>query len=107
MLITEKKTSIHLLQSVGMTNSSIKSVFYYKGFITVLSGTLIGLFFGLILSFIQLKFGVITMGEGSFVINSYPVLIKILDVFFVFGTVLIVGFLSVVIPVQNIKLAKS
>ena len=107
MLITEKKTSIHLLQSVGMTNSSIKSVFYYKGFITVLSGTLIGLFFGLILSFIQLKFGVITMGEGSFVINSYPVLIKILDVFFVFGTVLIVGFLSVLIPVQNIKLAKS
>ncbi len=47
------------------------------------------------------------MGEGSFVISSYPVLIKALDVVFVFGTVIIVGCLSVIIPVRNINLIKG
>ena len=107
MLITEKKSAIHLLQSVGMQNISIKSIFYYKGFLTVLSGTIIGLLFGLVFAFLQLKFGFITMGEGSFVISSYPVLIKALDVVFVFGTVIIVGCLSVIIPVRNINLIKG
>lgn len=107
MLITEKKSAIHLLQSVGMQNISIKSIFYYKGFLTVLSGTIIGLLFGLVFAFLQLKFGFITMGEGSFVISSYPVLIKALDVVFVFGTVIIVGCLSVIIPVRNTNLIKG
>ena len=42
----------------------------------------------------QQHYGLISMGKGSFVVNAYPVLIKLRDVFVVGVTVLIIGLLA-------------
>ena len=94
MLILEKKKDIKTFQSFGATVKNVQSIFFNKSMLTIISGTLIGVFFGLILAFSQQKFGFISMGNGSFVVSAYPVLIKMTDVLLTCITVLLIGFLA-------------
>jgi len=50
-----------------------------------------GVLLGLLLAILQMKYGIISMGEGNFIINSYPVAIHYLDLIWVEITVLIIG----------------
>ena len=56
------------------------------------------LIFGIALVLIQKKFGLIKMGNGGFIIDSYPILLQASDVFFVFLIVFIIGFLAAWYP---------
>ena len=94
MLILEKKKDIKTFQSFGATVKNVQSIFFNKSMLTIISGTLIGVFFGLILAFSQQKFGFISMGNGSFVVSAYPVLIKMTDVLITCITVLLIGFIA-------------
>ena len=94
MLILEKKKDIKTFQSFGATVKNVQSIFFNKSMLTIISGTLIGVFFGLILAFSQQKFGFISMGNGSFVVSAYPVLIKMTDVLITCITVLLIGFFA-------------
>ena len=94
MLILEKKKDIKTFQSFGATVKNVQSIFFNKSMLTIISGTLIGVLFGLILAFSQQKFGFISMGNGSFVVNAYPVLIKMTDVLITCITVLLIGFFA-------------
>ena len=94
MLILEKKKDIKTFQSFGATVKNVQSIFFNKSMLTIISGTLIGVFFGLILAFSQQKFGFISMGNGSFVVSAYPVLIKMTDVLITCTTVLLIGFFA-------------
>ena len=102
MLITQKTNDLRHLQSIGLENEKIRNIFYYKGSFTIISGAFFGLFIGVLFAFLQYEFGLISMGEGSFVINSYPVLIKPLDVFLVFLTVTFIGILSTFFTVRTL-----
>ena len=64
-----------------------------------------GIILGLILCFIQQKFGIISLGGGggTFVVDAYPVSVHAWDVVLVFVTVLAVGFLSVWYPVRYLS----
>ena len=94
MLILEKKKDIKTFQSFGATVKNVQSIFFNKSMLTIISGTLIGVLFGLILAFSQQKLGFISMGNGSFVVNAYPVLIKMTDVLITCITVLLIGFFA-------------
>ena len=94
MLILDKKKDIKTFQSFGATVKNVQSIFFNKSMLTIISGTLIGVFFGLILAFSQQKFGFISMGNGSFVVSAYPVLIKMTDVLITCITVLLIGFFA-------------
>jgi lipoprotein-releasing system permease protein len=102
MLITQKTNDLRHLESIGLENKKIRNIFYYKGYFTIISGAFFGLFIGVLFAFLQYEFGLISMGEGSFVINSYPVLIKPLDVFLVFLTVTFIGILSTFFTVRTL-----
>ena len=62
--------------------------------LNILLGMAIGLSIGLGLAFLQQTFGFISMGGGSFVVNTYPVTIVFADVVLVSITVLIIGVLA-------------
>ena len=47
-------------------------------------GALIGIIFGIALVLIQKKFELIKMGNGGFIIDSYPILLQASDVFLYF-----------------------
>ncbi len=94
MLILDKEQDIKTLKSFGATQAAIRNIFFNKSMLTIIVGILIGLLIGLLLAFLQQYYGFISMGQGSFVVNAYPVLIRLNDVFIVSVTVLIIGSLA-------------
>ena len=94
VLIIDKRRDINSLNSMGLTLNSIRKVFYYKGMLGVFFGGLIGIVVGFSLAYFQQEFGLIKMGEGSFVINTYPVKILLSDLFLVSSIVLIIGYIA-------------
>ena len=56
------------------------------------------------LCLLQQKFGLLTLGsEGGFIVNAYPVEVQSLDVFLIMLTVVTIGVLVTLIPVQILK----
>jgi len=104
MLIIDKKKDIAILKSMGATMQTIKNIFLLQGMLISAYGAIGGIFTGLIICFIQEKFGVIGLGSaGSFVIDAYPVKIMPLDIFYVLATVLFIGLLASLIASRNIS----
>ena len=64
----------------------------------IISGSFIGMFVGVFLALIQQKYGLITMGEGSFVIDSYPVVVLFKDVIRVQLVVFCIGVIASWLP---------
>lgn len=82
MLITEKRRDITSLRSIGANESLIRRIFVGEGMLLTISGTLIGVIFGVAFSLIQLHYGIIKI-EGNMVIESYPVAINPMDIIIV------------------------
>ena len=68
--------------------------------LTIIFGACIGIGIGLFVAFLQQNYGVISMGGSSFVVNSYPVKIKLVDIIFTGITVLVVGAISSFYPAK-------
>lgn len=105
MLIIDKKKDVVTLRNLGASESRISRIFMHEGSLISLVGALGGILMGLGLCFIQQEYGIIKFGEsaGNFIIDSYPVSIHLMDVVVVFVTVLIVGFISVWLPVKYLS----
>ncbi len=103
MLIIEKKKDIAVLKSMGAGEKLIRRIFLFEGWMISVVGALSGLFLGLIICLVQLKFGVIKLyGTGLFIIDAYPVEMQLPDFIYVFITVLAIGFFAALMPVHYI-----
>ena len=94
VLIIEKKNDIKTFFNLGLDHLSLKNVFVIKSMLGVVFGSLIGLVLGFLIAYIQQEFGLIKMGEGGFVIDSYPVKILFTDFVFIQLIVLVIGFFA-------------
>ncbi len=105
MLILDKKKDIQVLQSMGANTKLIKRIFLIEGSLISILGATLGLFFGGLICWLQLQFGLISLGEsdGSFVVDAYPVKVQILDFIYVFFTVCIIGIAAAWIPSRQIS----
>ena len=91
MLMIEKKKDIQTFWHLGATQKSIQKIFFTEGMLTIIIGSFLGILLGLLLATLQMKYGIIGMGEGNFIIHSYPVAIHYADLIWVEITVLIIG----------------
>ena len=109
MLMLDKQKDITTLRSLGCTVQDIQSLFFRKSMLTILLGIGVGLFVGLQLALLQQTFGFIGMGDGSFVINTYPIAIVFTDIILVSFTVFAIGLLASWYPakVLSSKLFKN
>ena len=105
MLIVEKKDDINSLTNMGASNSMIANIFMYEGWLITFIGIITGIVIGLILCLLQQHFGFIRLSDtpGAYIIDSYPVIVKISDLFVVFAIVSIIGILTVLYPVNNLR----
>lgn len=99
MIVLDKKQDIAILKAMGSTANFVRKVFLRLGMYFTGGGLLIGIFLAVLLYFLQKQFGLITIGPG-FVVDTYPILMKVSDVLIVSVTVLIIGFLAS-IPAAN------
>ena len=101
MLIIEKRENMKTLRSLGAENKTIANIFVFEGAIISAIGAVIGIVAGVALSLAQQHFGLITMGStDDFIVESYPVEIIPGDVAIIFATVIVVGFITVWLPVK-------
>lgn len=107
MLILEKKEDVVTLRNLGADDRLIIRVFLFEGRLITLLGAVIGVMSGLLLCWLQQEYGWLSLGgansAGSFVVDAYPVSVHWGDVFGVFVTVLVIGFLSVWYPVRYLS----
>ncbi len=101
MLIIEKKQDVSTLLSLGADNKIIQKIFLYQGWMISIGGAFIGLIIGAVVCYLQQKFGLIKLsGTGSFIIENYPVKMKITDVVSIIITVVAIGFFTSWYPVK-------
>ena len=105
MLILDKRDDVETLRNLGAGDQLITRIFLFEGRMISVFGASIGIVLGLLLCFLQQKFGLISLGggNGSFVVDAYPVSVHLTDVLLVFITVIAVGFLSVWYPVKYLS----
>ncbi len=103
MLIFDKKEHIRTLKAIGANKQMVTRIFLIEGWLISLIGVFAGLVFGVILVLIQEHLGVIKFaGSGNFVVDAYPVILEMSDVFITMATVVCIGFLATLYPVKVI-----
>ena len=105
MLILDKKKDIAILHSMGAGKHLIKRIFLIEGMLISIGGAITGLLLGGLISWLQQKFGIISLGNGSgtFVVDNYPVKIVINDFIMVFITVITIGYIAAWYPVKQLS----
>lgn len=105
MLIIDKKADVTTLRNLGATDMQIVRIFLFEGRMISALGALLGVGLGLLLCWLQQQYGLVSLGksEGSFIVNAYPVSVHYIDVFWIFITVIAVGWLSVWYPVRYLS----
>ena len=74
-----------------------------EGLLISVAGGIIGLLLGIILVLLQQQFGFVKFGTGggNYVVDAYPVLLKLKDVLLIFATILVVGCTSAFLTVRH------
>jgi lipoprotein-releasing system permease protein len=105
MLIIDKKADIAILQSMGANQKLVRTIFLFEGWMISLLGAVFGLILGVLICWIQIKFGLLKIpgNEGSFIFSSYPVEIRIGDLAAIFMLVTGIGFLAAWYPIRFIS----
>jgi lipoprotein-releasing system permease protein len=103
MLIIEKQKDIAVFYSMGADAVLIRKIFFAEGLMITIIGAVLGLIIGGIICFLQQYFGLIQLGNsGSFVVEAYPVEIKVQDFFSVFITVFLIGSIASWYPAKKL-----
>ena len=103
MLIIDKKKDIETLLSLGANFPTIRKIFLIEGWLISVTGAFLGLVLGVTFCLLQQKYGIIALqGNGSFIVDSYPVEIYYSDLFIIFISVITIGFIAAWYPVRYI-----
>lgn len=105
ILIIEKKNDIKILKSMGAPNETIARIFLFEGWLISFSGIVIGLVLGVVISFMQQRFGLLKLGgtPGAYLVDAYPVIVKFTDVLLTFVIVCVICLSTIIYPIRNLK----
>ena len=101
MLVLEKKADIGVLRAMGATPALIRRIFLTEGAIIALTGAGVGLLSGLLLCYLQQRYGLIKLGTSAGLVNAYPVAVETNDVIATGGIVIVTTVLTSWFPAQR------
>ena len=103
MLMIDKRKDTEILKAMGADNSLIQRIFLNEGLLISVAGGIIGLLLGIVLVLLQQQFGFIKFGTGggNYVVDAYPVILKLKDVLLIIATILVVGCTSALLTVRH------
>lgn len=94
MLVLEKKQDIAILQSMGSTATQVRKIFLAEGILLAAIGAGCGIALATIICVLQLKFHLIKLQGGSFLIDYFPVKLIAGDFLLVAGTSMAIALLA-------------
>ena len=97
MIVLDKKKDIAVLKVMGYRHFDINQLFLSLGILITAIGIALGFIIALGVYFLQKEFGLVGIPQG-FLIDSYPVKLKLSDFLIVTLSVLIIGVLVSIIP---------
>jgi lipoprotein-releasing system permease protein len=98
MLVLEKKKDISILQSMGGSRSFIRKIFLSEGLLLGGIGAGIGIALAVIICLLQIKFKIIKLQGGSFLIDYFPVKLIATDFILVAGTAALIALIASLVP---------
>jgi lipoprotein-releasing system permease protein len=101
MMMIEKKQDMSTLMSMGATPRMIRNVFFHEGILIVAVGAAVGLFLGLLICWLQERYGFVQL-QGS-VVEAYPVKVLAQDLLVILGTVMAIGVLASWVPLRDLS----
>lgn len=105
MLILDKKDDVLILFQLGATKAMVQSIFMWEGFLLNIAGGIIGLILGAAICLIQQTWGIVKIGSenAAYVLNIYPVEMKVVDFVIVLAIVIALGTLSTIFPARKLS----
>ena len=91
MLALDKKKDISILSAMGASEGLIRRIFVIEGAIIAFGGALLGLCLGGIFCWLQLNYGIISMGMETSVTEGYPIKVVPMDFF---NTLIVVSLIT-------------
>jgi lipoprotein-releasing system permease protein len=101
MLVLEKEKDIAVLKAMGASENRIQKIFLSEGFLLAGAGGILGMLIALAICFIQIKYKIIKLEGGTFIIDYYPVKMVAQDFLLVGITVLIIAIIASWIPAKK------
>lgn len=100
MIVLDKQKDISILKSLGADDPVIRRIFLGEGLLLTALGMLIGMALAVVLYMIQKTYGIVTIPQG-FLVESYPISMRIQDFLPVTLTVLGIGLLASLPPARR------
>ena len=94
MLVLEKKRDISILQAMGSNRVLIRKIFLTEGILLGVIGAFAGIVLAIIICLLQLKYHLIAMQGGSFLIDYFPVKMVFSDFILVAITAISISFIA-------------
>ncbi len=101
MLVLEKRKDISVLQSMGAGEKSILKIFLSEGLLLGSIGTAAGILMAIIICLAQLKFKLIKLEGGSFLLDYFPVKLIATDFLLVALTATAIAFIAAWFPARK------
>jgi lipoprotein-releasing system permease protein len=79
MLVLEKEKDIAVLKAMGASDNRIQKIFLSEGFLLAGAGGILGMLVAFAVCFLQVRFHLIKLEGGTFIIDYYPVKIVAQD----------------------------
>ncbi len=101
MLVLEKKGDISVLHALGGSKSLIQKIFLSEGLLLSGIGGGVGMLLALVMALAQIKYKLVPLQGGSFLIDYFPVKLNAADFFLVGGTVMVIAVIASWIPARK------
>ncbi len=101
MLVWEKQTDIHVLKALGANDGLIQKIFLSEGLLLALMGGIGGILLASLICALQIKYKLIPLQGGSFLIDYYPVKLVPTDFLLVLSTITVVAVFASWLPARK------
>ena len=101
MLVLEKRKDISILQSMGANRNSLLKIFLAEGLLLGGIGAISGIIMAVILCYLQVKYKLIRITGGSFLIDYFPVKLIVTDFLLVGATSVVIAILASWFPARK------
>jgi lipoprotein-releasing system permease protein len=98
ILLLERTHMIGILKAFGSPNATIQRIFLYQGAIITVFGIVLGNVFGLLVCWLQQRYGFITLPEEAYFISKAVVRLEWWHLLLVNGGTFLISFLVLIIP---------
>ena len=98
IIILERTNMIGVLKALGAESGLIRKIFIIQSGYIVGRGLLWGNIIGLLLAFLQLKYGIIKLDEANYYLSTVPINLKLLNIVLLNIATFVVTLLMLIVP---------